>query len=102
MNARAYLSPREIADARGLNLKTVLAAIHDGRLPAENWAEPGKRPLYRVPVAALDRLRVRPREPVEVPPSARPRAARTNGRFSQLAKSADYDRGSTHDEQETK
>lgn len=97
---RTYLSPREVAAARGLNIKTVLAAIHDGRLAAENWSPPGKRPLYRVPVAALDELRVASARAVDVPAVAALRPARPSGRFARLAREPSYDRASPTPQQE--
>jgi len=52
--ANKYLSVPQVAEELGVTAPTVRGWIGAEELPAENLAEPGKRPLYRVSREELD------------------------------------------------
>jgi excisionase family DNA binding protein len=87
--AGEYLTVDEVAATRGLNRKTVYAAIRSGRLPAENWGS-DERPLFRVHRVALAEVAYRPRdrEPGNAVAQLRPVPAR--GTFARLARDGEY------------
>ncbi len=66
VEAKAYLSPDEVAELLGLSLRTVMRRIDDGTIPAVKVGR-----LWRVQRADLDRALAA--EPVRRRPGRRPR-----------------------------
>jgi hypothetical protein len=55
-----FQSPAEVAEARGIDVHIVLAAIRAGELDATNWARPGsRRPRWRISPQALQQFEQR-------------------------------------------